>query len=183
MNPMLDDLALTLVQEIGTHDRRTLAEHKPPGMEGSLLQNLGRRPARIALWGIAAGEEAKDFIDKLAEKFRAGGPFPFTADIAADSGIERMVIDDLEIQEIAGKPERYAYTLSLREYIEPVEPEDLSVLDAGVLDEAGGLMDDLLGGLDIGSAFTSGLERFVDSMGGLLGRLQEFRNSIENARR
>ena len=37
MNPMLDDLALPQVQEIAVIERRTLAEHKPPGMDGSLL--------------------------------------------------------------------------------------------------------------------------------------------------
>ena len=38
MRPMLDDLELKLVQEIDTYELRTLAEHKPPGMSGSLLQ-------------------------------------------------------------------------------------------------------------------------------------------------
>jgi len=183
MKPMLDDLELPLVQEIATHDRRVLAEHKPPGMEGSLLQNLGRRPARLALWGVATGEDAQETIEKLDEKFRLGGPFAFTADISADSEIDRMVIDDFQVQEIAGKPQRFAFTLTLREYIEPVEPEELSVLDSGILDEAGDLMDDLLDGLDIAAQFASGLERFADSMTDLLGRLEEFRNTIENARR
>ncbi len=182
MKPMLDDLELPLVQEIATHDRRSLAEHKPPGMEGSLLQNLGRRPERLVLWGIAAGDEAQDTIEKLDEKFKNGGPFAFTADISADSEIEQVVIDDFQVQEIAGKPQRFAFTLALREFIEPVEPEDFSALGADILDEAGELMDDLLGGLDIGIDFASGLERFASSMSDLLGRLQEFKNTIENSR-
>lgn len=39
-------------RQIATLERRALAEHKPPAMAGSLLQNLGRRPTRLALWGI-----------------------------------------------------------------------------------------------------------------------------------
>jgi len=184
MKPMLDDIELPLVQEITTHDRRVLAEHKPPGMEGSLLQNLGRRPERLVLWGIASaadGEEegAMPTIEKLEEKFRQGGPFPFTSDISADAEIEQVVIDDFQVQEIAGKPERYAFTLTLREFIEPVEPEDLSALDADVLGEAGDLFDDLLDGLDVGLDFASGLERFSTSMSSLLERLQEFKKTIE----
>jgi hypothetical protein len=178
MKPMLDDLELTLVQEITTHDRRILAEHKPPAMEGSLLQNLGRRPERLVLWGIAAGDEAQQTIEKLDEKFKSGGPFAFTADISADSEIEQVVIDDFQIQELAGKPQRFAFTLALREFIEPVEPADLSALEAGILDEAGDLMGDLLDGLDISAEFLSGLERFATSMSDLLGRLQEFKNNI-----
>jgi hypothetical protein len=67
---MLDDQELSNVQEIATHDRRVLAEHKPPGMAGSLLQNMGRRPTRLVLWGVAVGPEALDFVGKLDEKFR-----------------------------------------------------------------------------------------------------------------
>lgn len=178
---MIDDLELPLVQEIATHDRRSLAEHKPPGMEGSLLQNLGRRPERLTLWGIAAGDDAQGTIEKLDEKFKAGGPFAFTADISSDSEIEKVVIDDFQVQEIAGKPQRFAFTLALREFIEPVEPEDLSALDSGILDEAGDLIGDLLDGLDIGIEFASALERFAGSMSDLLGRLQEFKNNIESS--
>lgn len=186
MKPMIDDIELHLVQEIGTHDRRVLAEHKPPGMDGSLLQNLGRRPARLVLWGIAAadgthGSEARDEVQKLDEKFREGRPVTFVADITTDSGIEKMVIDNFQVQELAGKPSRFAYTLTLREFIEPVEPADATALDSGIADEATGLVDDLLGGLDIAAAFASGLERFAGSMGDLLGRLQEFKKNIEDA--
>ena len=97
MKPMLDNIELPLVQEITTHDRRTLIEHKPPSMDGSLLQNLGRRPERVVLWGIAAADDAQETIEKLDEKFRAGGPFAFTADISADSQIEQIVIDDFQV--------------------------------------------------------------------------------------
>lgn len=187
MKPMIDDIELPLVQEIATHDRRVLSEHKPPGMDGSLLQNLGRRPGRLSLWGVATdepgdGSAALRAIQQLDEKFREGGPVSFVADISADSAIEKMVIDDLKLQELAGKPARFAYVLTLREFIEPVEPEDLAPVDAGVLADAEGLMDDLLGGLDVAQAFAENLERFAGSMSDLLGRLQEFKSNIERAR-
>src|SRR5437764_6664899 len=105
MNPMLDDLALPQVQEIAVIERRTLAEHKPPGMEGSLLQNMGRRPTRLALWGVASGADAQSFVEKLNGKFRDGKPVPFTVDIIADSRIDKMLIDNLRVQDLAGKPQ------------------------------------------------------------------------------
>lgn len=179
MRPMLDDLELPQVQEITTQDKRALAEHKPPGMEGSLLQNLGRRPARVVLWGVSTGPETLDFVEELDGKFRAGEPVPFTADIVADSEIEEMVIDDLQWQELAGKPERYAYVLILREYIEPVEPEDTSFLDEEILEDAESLIDDLVEGLDIGLDFVTGLERFVSPLSDLLDRLIEFNKQTE----
>lgn len=172
MRPILDDLELIQVQEITTYDRRMLAEHKPPGMEGSLLQNMGRRPGTLVLWGVKSGPDALDFVEQLDDKFKAGNPVPFVADIIADAEIEQMLIDDLVWQEVAGRPNRYTYLLTLREYIEPVEPEDTSFLDTDILDDAQGLIDDLVDGLDIGLDFATGLERFVGPLSDLLERVQ-----------
>lgn len=169
MRPMLDDLELPQVQEIATHDRRVLAEHKPPGMAGSLLQNMGRRPAQLVLWGVAAGPEALDLVEELDGKFRAGEPVAFVADIVADAEIEEMVIDDLKWQELAGKPQRFAYVLTLREYIEPVEPEDTSFLDTEILDDA----------LDIMDALTTGLE-IAEQLSAFISRLTEFSQALEH---
>lgn len=177
MHPMLDDIELPQVQEIATLERRVLAEHKPPGMAGSLLQNLGRRPTRLTLWGVATGPEALEFIQKLDDKFRAATPVPFVADIVKDAEIEQMLIEDLKLQDLAGKPQRYAYVLTLREFIEPVEPEEPSLLDGSILDEAQNLMDDLVDGLNIGLDFATGLERFVPQFSDLLSRLQQFNSA------
>ncbi len=149
MRPMLDDLELPQVQEVATYDRRALAEHKPPGMAGSLLQNLGRRPARVVLWGVATGPDARGFAENLDGKFRAAKPVPFTADIVADAKIDQVLIDDLRLQELAGKPERFAYALTLREYIKPLEPEDTSPVDAASLADAQKLVNNLTTGLEI----------------------------------
>lgn len=173
MRPMLDDIELTQVQEITTYDRRMLAEHKPPGMEGSLLQNLGRRPAHLTLWGVKTGPDALEFVETLELKYRAGEPVPFVADILTDAEIEQVVIDDLQWQEMAGRPGRYSYVLTLREFIEPVEPEDASFLEENILGDAEGLFDGLLDGLDFGLDFATGLERFVGPLTDILGRLQE----------
>ena len=182
MHPMLDDIELPQVQEITTHEQRVLAEHKPPGMAGSLLQNLGRRPTRLVLWGVATGTEAQSFIEKLDNKFRDGQPVPFTADIVADAEIEQMVIDDLRVQDLAGKPQRYAYVLTLREYIKPPEPEDTSFLDTDILDDAQNIMDDLVAGLDTGLGFATGLEEFVSQLSDLLSRLQASRQAIDSTK-
>jgi hypothetical protein len=179
---MLDDMELRLVQEITVLERRVLAEHKPPGMSGSLLQNLGRRPSRLALWGVAAGEDARKFVEDLDAKFRGGQPLPFTADIVADAALEKVVVEDLRVQDLAGKPERFAYVLTLREYIEPAEAEDTSILDDSILGEAQSLMDDLVPALDLGLDFPTGLEPFVGVFSGLLARVKQFREDVERAR-
>lgn len=180
MNPMLDDLELPQVQEIATVDHRTLAEHKPPGMEGSLLQNMGRRPTRLALWGIASGPGAQSFAEKLDGKFRNGKPLSFTVDIIADSRIDKMLIENLRVQDLAGKPQRYSYVLTLREYIVPVEPEDTSSVDAAIQDDARNLVDSMLPGLTTGLDFVTGLEKFVAPLSSLLTRLQQANKVISS---
>jgi len=182
VRPMLDDdLELTLVQEISSYDRRTLAEHKPPGMTGSLLQDLGRRPTRLVLWGLATGPDALTVTQKLDAKFRAAKAVTFTADIVSDAEIQQMFIEDLKIQELAGKSDRFAYVLRLREFIEPVEPAEAPPeLDADILGDASSLVDDLIDGLDLAPIFSTGLEQFVEPLTSLLGRLQEF-NRLNNA--
>lgn len=163
MRPMLDGLELLQVQEISTYDRRTLAEHKPPGMSGNLLQNLGRRPTRLVLWGVFTGPDAQKNTQELDQKFRAAKPVPFTSDIVADAEIEFMLIEDLKIQELAGKPERFAYLLTLREFIKPVEPAAAPPeLDANILGDATDLFDDLLAGIDLMPLVSTGLEQFVE---------------------
>jgi hypothetical protein len=173
MRPMLDDLELPQVQAITTCDRRSLAEHKPPGMQGSLLQNLGRHPARLLVSGVVTGTTSDDFAKKLDKKFRDAKPVPFVADIVTDAKIDQVFIDDLRLQQLAGKPERYGYVLRMREFIKPAAPEDVSALDASIAEDAGGLLDDIVGGLDIAKLFATGLEKFVPIFGGLLERLQK----------
>jgi len=167
MRPMLDDLELPQVQEIATLERRVLAEHKPPGMSGSLLQNMGRRPTRLTLWGVATGPDASDFLEKLDGKFRAAQAVPFVADIIADARIDKVLIEDLRVQDLAGKPERIAYLVTLREFIEPIEPEDVSALNTNILDDALKLIGELTTGFEIVeqlSAFVSQLTELSQTL-------------------
>lgn len=172
MRPMLDDLALPQVQILRLHDRRRLAEHRAPTMDGSYLQNLGRSAGAIAVAGVASGPTAQAFLEALSAKFDAGVPVSFVSDIVADAEIEAVLIDDFKVRDLAGKPERYAYALVLHEHREPAEPEDLSALQDDLLGDAGDLIDDLVEGLDLSLDFTTGLERFVGPLTEMLGRLQ-----------
>lgn len=181
MRPMIDELELPQVQELDLRERRYLAEHRAPGADGSLLQNLGRAPACLALWGVASGPDALAFAGRLDAKFRAGAPVSFVADIVADSEIERMVIADLRFQELAGKPERAAFALTLREHLEPAEPA-AATLDGELLDDATARIGELVEGLELGSLLNTGLDRFVAPLQGLLGRLEQLNRGMAGAR-
>lgn len=164
MRPMIDDLELPQVQVIDSRDHRDLVEHLPPGSEGSLLQDLGREATWVALRGLASGVEARRVVERLGEKLRRGEPLPFTADIVTSRGLEAVLIEDLRLRELAGKPDRFAYVLILREYLEPPAVEDVSFLNDEILADATSLVDNLVTGLDLGLGLLTGLERFVSPL-------------------
>jgi hypothetical protein len=181
IRPMVDDLALPQVQQIVTQDRRRLVEHRAPGMDGSLLQNLGRDAAWVVLQGVATGPDAAPFIASLSEKLRTAAPVAFVADIVADAHIERMVIDDLRVEDIAGAPARLTYTLSLREHPAP-PPTVATSLDPAILGEAADLVSGLVDGLAGATAFAAALADITGTLGDLLQKLQRFREAVERSR-
>ena len=180
MRPMIDDLELPQVHEIEINDFRRLAEHRAPGQDGSILQDLGRRATRIRLYGIASGPESLDLVGRLDGKFRDGQPLPFVADIVTDAEIDQVIIDDLRFEELAGRPQRHAYLLTLREHQEPVAPATTPGLDAGIAAEAAGLVGDIADGLAALPGLVTGLERFPGTFGDLLARLREFGSRIDD---
>lgn len=181
MRPMVDDLELPNVQEIVTRDHRDLVQHKVPGMDGSRVQNLGRGATFVEVHGIAAGADALEFVDRLEEKHRTRRPAPFVADIVAASRIESFVVDDVRVEEVGGKPARYAYTVVLREHVEPVVAEPDTGIDDGLLEDAQGLMADVTDGLALGTEFATAVSGFAADLGDLFGRLQAFKQSVEQA--
>ncbi|MBW4710437.1 hypothetical protein KX928_21820 [Roseobacter sp. YSTF-M11] len=173
MRPMLDEIALPQVQTLRLRDARALAEHRAPQMQGSYFQNMGRHATAILVAGVASGPDAQQVLGTVTELFEAGDPIPFVADIVADAEIDQVIIDDFRTREVSGKPDRYAYALVLREFQEPAEPEAIGLLDDDILDEAEGLLDGIIDGLDLMPDFATGLERFVAPLSGLLERLQQ----------
>jgi hypothetical protein len=90
---------------------------------------------------------AQLMAESLDGKFRAAQPGPFAADIIAGAGISQMLIADLHLEELAGKPDRFSYVLALREFIKPAKSEDRTVLDAGIRSDAKRRVDQLTANL------------------------------------
>lgn len=168
MRPMLDDLALPNVQEIRSQDYRILAEHQPAGMEGSLFQNMGRRPTSLILWGIATDPEALDFVEALNSLFAANQPIAFIGDILADAEIEKVIIDKLVWREVAGKPSHYLYLLDLREFKQPLLPAGTRPAD--LLDSE--ILNQVLADLNLGFEVVDLLSEFIPVLTDFNGAVQ-----------
>lgn len=130
--PMLDGVELPQTQRIASEDDEVLAQHGVPALEGDFLQDLGRRAVRVTLSGVMTGAEAGEDLKGLREKFRAAQPVPFVSDIATATRVDKVLIEEMGVRELAGKPERFEYALALREYtpppaVEVVDPPDIPV--------------------------------------------------------
>lgn len=120
---MLDDVELQQVQKIESEDEAAVQQHSIPALEGDFLQDLGRRSTRVDLTGVLTGPDAAKGLQKLREKFQKAEPMSFVADIATATVVDKVMIEEMEVEELAGKPERFAYALSVLEFVPPPKPE------------------------------------------------------------
>jgi len=121
--PMLDQVELQQVDKVEADENEVLAQHSVPALEGDFLQDLGRRATRVTLTGTLTGPAAGDGLKSLREKFRAAQPVPFVEDIATATKVGKVLIEEMDVRELAGKPARFEYALTLLEYSPPPKPE------------------------------------------------------------
>ncbi len=119
LRPMIDDIELQQVQFIHGDQDQVLEGHAVPALEGDFWQGLGRRANTITLAGVLTGAEAGERLSTLREKFHAAAPVSFVADIAAATRVDEVLIESMEVREIAGRPLRFEYAFRLREYLPP----------------------------------------------------------------
>ncbi len=119
---MLDDLELQQVQTIEVDGDQVWAQHSIPALEGDFFQGLGRRASQVTLTGVLSGAEVADSLKNLRDKFRGAAPVAFVADIATATRIDQVLIEEMGVRELAGKPSRFEYAFTLREFIPATPP-------------------------------------------------------------
>lgn len=123
IRPMIGSWEVRNIERIATREARRLAVVPVPGLSGDLHQDLGRGAMVVEISGSLTGDEARDtFLKELREKFLAGEPVDFIADIAKESELEQVLIESLSLDEQAGRTDSFRYRIGLKEYTEPPEP-------------------------------------------------------------
>lgn len=112
------------VYNISVSKRRRIVEHKIPGLEGGILQDLGREPIRISFDGVLYGEKAKEVLEQLISKFKAGKPLPFYSTISDIAEVSQVLIEDLRVEDVSSVTNVFKYSIVLREYLLPEEEEE-----------------------------------------------------------
>ena len=116
MTVRIGQIELNGVQNVHTEESRTLVEQHVPRQDGSIFQDLGRDPLTVFVDGLLFGAAALSGLERLRAARSAAEPLPFAADVLAGSELTEVLIEDLQVRQVAGYPDRYRYTLRLREY-------------------------------------------------------------------
>ena len=160
VKPVLGGWEIPHIASIGSLEQRSFTELAVPGKSASLFQDLASTPTRIVIGGSLFGDEDRDaFLQEVRDKFRAGEPVTFVADIVTATEIQYVVIETLRFEQSADRPDEIEYLIALRESPPPPPPPAPS-LDDGLLDEAGGFLDSVTGALNaIDAVERAGLRR------------------------
>jgi hypothetical protein len=146
MSVELGSVSLDKLTHVRVRERARLVHHHVAGLAGDLAQVMGRRSVEIELHGVFFGSGAADGLHSLRQLHLAGEPVDFFAEAVGDGYFAQVIVTGLEVAQRAGEPDQFDYVCLLAEYVKPPEPAvtgALGGLDAGLLDEAAGFMDDV----------------------------------------
>jgi hypothetical protein len=180
VKPVLGDWEIPRVAVMRTAEARKFAELAVPGRQGSLFQDLNAEPTLVEIAGsLFADEERSEFLTTVREKFRAGEPVTFVADITEATDIQFVVIDSMRFEQRADRPDEVSYHLTLRESPPPPPPPDpLGGIDTSLLDEAAGFVEGVTDALDALDALAN-LPDFSDPTALLGGTLDQVTTALD----
>jgi hypothetical protein len=180
VKPVLGDWEIPRVAMMRTAEARKFAELAVPGRQGSLFQDLNAEPTLVEIAGsLFADEERSEFLTTVREKFRAGEPVTFVADITEATDIQFVVIDSMRFEQRADHPDEVSYHLTLRESPPPPPPPDpLGGIDTSLLDEAAGFVEGVTDALDALDALAN-LPDFSDPTALLGGTLDQVTTALD----
>jgi hypothetical protein len=148
VKPVLGGWEIPHIATIGSVEQRSFTELAVPGKSASLFQDLASTPTRIVIGGSLFGDEDRDdFLQQVRDKFRAGDPVTFVADITTATEIQYVVIETLRFEQSASRPDEIEFLIALRESPPPPPPPSAS-LDDGLVDQAGAFQDSVTGALN-----------------------------------
>jgi hypothetical protein len=154
----LAGIQLNRVHRIGTLEQATLVRHRIPGLEGNIVQNLGRDSVHLQIEGIFYGTSAKDDLEALRSVYKQREPVDFLAEIVGQSYFGQVVLERFEVRQLADDPDQFSYTLTIAEYVKPPEPEADTVgvpdVDASILADAQSFADSVTNALGVLDAFS-----------------------------
>jgi hypothetical protein len=142
----LGALTLDTITYVSVRERARLVRHAVPGLAGDLTQAAGRPSVEVEIRGVFLGEAAADRLQQLRDIHLDHSPVDFLAEAIGQAYFSQVLVSQLEVTQRAGAIGEFEYACTLLEYVEPPEPAAVDLagaLDAGILEEAAGFVDDV----------------------------------------
>ena len=179
VRPMLGDWEIPKVINLQTLEQRSLVTLPIPGLPSGSYQKLPALPTKVFVAGSVFGEETQTaFLETAREKYIAGEPMTFVADILNGTDVQYVLIEQLKIDVDAQFPDQTSYQMVLTESPPPPPPGGLlDGIDTGLLDQAGNLLDSVTGALDALDALGS-IPDLGDPTAPLTGMLDEVEDTM-----
>lgn len=146
MSVELGSVTLQHLTRVDVSEATRVVRHPVPGLSGDLSQVLGRPSVTVRLQGIFYGAEAAADLEALRTAHLAGEPLDFFTEAVGEGYFAEVLITRVQVAQRAGYPDQFDFACEVMEYVEPPQPVAsgaglLLALDAGLLDEAAGLVD------------------------------------------
>lgn len=140
----LGKVELNKVHKIVTLEQADWVTHRIPGKLGNLVQDLGRDSVQLEISGIFYGQKAGDDLDFLRKIHKQRKAVDFVAEIVGQAYFSQVVLEKMEVWQLARSPDEFSYRLIVQEYVEPPKPiasPGVSNLDQKIKLDAAKLMD------------------------------------------
>ena len=143
------------IHKLSTLEDAAYVSHRIPGLEGNVVQDIGRHSVRLQIEGIFYGTTASEDLATLRDIHKAREPVDFMAEIVGQAYFGQVIMERFQVFQSAEDPDQYSFILTIAEYVMPPEPEaapDFSEVDQAILEEAQAFMDiatlpDMLGSI------------------------------------
>ncbi|WP_157270345.1 hypothetical protein [Azohydromonas aeria] len=139
-------VALDKLLGIDVTEGARFVRHAVPGLQGEYAQALGRPSVHIRVRGLFYGPGATDAMATLRGHLLGREPVDFICEITGQGYFSQVLVDRLDLAQRAGRPDEFEFECALVEYVPPPPPPATDVfagIDAGLLDEAAAMMDDV----------------------------------------
>lgn len=118
MTVELGGIKLNRVHRLVTLEQADWVSHQIPGMEGNVVQDLGRDLVKLEISGICYGAEtASQELETLRQVYKKREPVDFLAEIVGQAYFSRVIIHNFQVFQLAEEPEQFSYTIAIREYV------------------------------------------------------------------
>jgi hypothetical protein len=81
-------------------------------------KDMGRHASKLIVEGDIMGEKAHETIGDLRKMYIKGEPVEFVSKLSLEYGVNKVMIEELNIDSVKGRPYHFQYALRLVEYIE-----------------------------------------------------------------